>query len=179
MNNIRDKTKIKFEATSSPHLIASESSLYPVKSNSSLRNNTMTSIFSKALSKAKPQDFQINTKISPRTKEVFNLLNQNIEELITYHTQLKRNPASKNLLTALHEFRSYAIKISDNQLLYEIQTISKLPFKKSSKMDNIDQHINPYETYTNTEYNMDLIKFLLSIRNYESIDEYLYKLPAK
>ena len=179
MNTIRGGTKIKFEATSSPNLIASKSNSYSANSKSSLRNNTMTSIFSEALSKSKPEDFEIATKISPRANNVFNLLNQNIQELVTYHRQLKTTPASKQLISALDEFRRYALETSDNQLLYEIQTISKLPFKQPGQNDYLDYNIDPNETYTNTQYNMDLIKFLLSIRNYESVDEYLYKMPAK
>jgi hypothetical protein len=171
-NTIRDGKKIKFEPNSSPNLVESKNRSLP------LRNHIMPSIFSNLLSKVKPDDFEINTKISPRTNHVFNLLNENIQELITYHTQLKTTPASKNLLSALDEFRRYALETPDRQLLYEITNISKLPFKIPGEMDYIDQHINPYETYTNTQYNMDLIKFLQSIRNYKSVEEYLYKMPA-
>ena len=125
-------------------------------------------------SKVDASEFRINSKFSPETIAVFTGLNHNISELLTYYKKFNSTPASKELLDALKKFKVYAVSVMPTQLVYEIKTLSKLPFKKSGEFDYLDQQINPYESNTNTQQNCELIEFLLRINNYDSVETYLY-----
>jgi hypothetical protein len=175
MNQTKTVSPGKFEniPMPSPKLTKSQGNTKTRQLNT-LPSNMSSNIFSHI----NPKDFEINTKFSDETKNVFQSLKENMEELLTYHTNFKTKPASESLINALREFKAYTKGMKNNQLSYEIEKLSGLPLKKPGNTDDMDSYINPYENFTNTDYNVSLIKFLLSIRNYDTVEEYLYKMKV-
>lgn len=108
------------------------------------------------------------------TKKIFEDLNQHGKELLFYFQTTSKKPASDGLIQALEQFRMYAKKRPQAEVIHGITKYMKLPFVTPNPDDLVKHYMDPFGS-TNTQKNNQLIEYIYSVVNYDSAEDSLYR----
>lgn len=108
-----------------------------------------------------------------RKKSPIENVKPHIPEILKYHTNVLNTPASPACLDALEKFRLYIKPLSYDERSQHVYNLLKTYLLPKGVDDGMEQY-NNYEKETNSFKNSMLLKYLQSLANYNSAEEFLY-----